>query len=552
LRNDQLRAKLTLDTSSGTVPAGGQLVATTEFFDKHGNRVDPRDRADIIAGYVLEDQSGHRLGTFRATSSPTSPALTATIPLPDEPGSYTVVQGTRVISASRHAFDAHDRQTVIVRELLKLVAKPAVLTETAEVGPFRVSVTLDASDGNTNIPAAFQAALNSSSTDLKLLDTTVAGRAVTFRFDAAKEGDSTGTITLTDPSSGRFAALSIPFRFTVRPKYLGLQLPGKMDFGAFPAGSDSVSLKPVLVSSLDEGSVPYSVEATDLSDGTHVLPLRPSPATITPIKGKPASVGFTAEIGDVPFGTYTGTAKFVLNATTPPNTWELPLRVVILDPLIASPVDFGVIEPGMIREATLVIRNTGGNLDGVEITAGDIQAEGGLIELSLPEAAMTLLSKKDTPVPVKLSVSPLVSSRGPHEGVVSILRTNGLKTSVPVRLTVDDQAPSPLVASPPHVRLTGNPGAVVQFALSVKLGAGVSKADELALRATELTSANKTSTDCVPEFQWINGNAIAPDKPVRAKGFLVMPSAPGTYHGEIVVKSTYAGTKTVVLTVNVR
>jgi len=72
------------------------------------------------------------------------------------------------------------------------------------------------------------------------------------------------------------------------------------------------------------------------------------------------------------------------------------------------------------------------------------------------------------------------------------------------------------------------------------------------VRATELTAANGMSTDSAPEFQWTNGNAITRDKPASAKAFLVAPSAPGTYRGEIVIESKHSGTKTVPLAFNVR
>ena len=552
LRNDQPCARMTLDTVDGTVATGSEITAKTELFDNDGNQLDPRNRPDFLTVFALQNEEKQTLLKVPAKPSPSTPSLGATIPVPNKAGPVTVVQGSRIITTSGHAFDSFERQTVIAQERLQLVARPAVLTETVETGRFQVSLTLESHDHKATIPEEFEASLNTTSSAITLVQSTAADGAVTFVFDATKEGDVTGTVTLTDASVGGFAPLCIPFRFTITPKYLGLKLPKGMDFGAFSANSGTVPLKSISVSSLDDRSASYRVEVTDLSNGTHILPLQPSLTSISPTKAKPASLGFTAEIGDAPFGAYTGTATFALSATIPPRTWELPLQVVILDPLVASPADFGVVAPGMICEGTLVLRNTGADLGNVQITAEDIQAKGGLIELSLPNAAFNLRSNAETSIPLKLSLSPLVSSRGPHEATIRIQRTSGVETTVPVRLTIEDNAPGSLVVSPARLSVIGKPRTVAQFNFSVKLGSAVSGAEELSVRATELTAANGMSTDSAPEFQWTNGNAITRDKPASAKAFLVAPSAPGTYRGEIVIESKHSGTKTVPLAFNVR
>ena len=67
----------------GCAATGGELKATTKFYDVDGKLVDPRKRADLSSAFQLLDESGKPLGTFPAKPSPVEPALEANIGLPN-------------------------------------------------------------------------------------------------------------------------------------------------------------------------------------------------------------------------------------------------------------------------------------------------------------------------------------------------------------------------------------------------------------------------------------------------------------------------------------
>ncbi|MCY2988009.1 MAG: hypothetical protein NTY19_09125 [Planctomycetota bacterium] len=216
-----------------------------------------------------------------------------------------------------------------------------------------------------------------------------------------------------------------------------------------------------------------------------------------------------------------------------------------------EPVDFGQVESGAIREATLTLQNRGGPLPGLNLSAESVVAEGGLIEFVLPDRLPALPAKESTTVPIKIAVSPLVSSRGPIQGLIRLRRPSGVESTVAVRLAIVDpgKAPSQIVISPNEVQLTAKPGEVVKFNLSVKLGPETSSADQFDVEAKPLNMTNGTTGDREPEFRWASGNAVTPTGRAILQGFVVGPSKSGTYRSEITIKSGRSGVKVVPLTI---
>lgn len=548
LRNDLPRAHFELTPDNGKVPVGGRIEARIGFTDNQGQPIDPRRRSDLQAGIRVLDQNGNLISQAIGQPSSDGPLLIASTDAPEQGGPITVEQISRVTSAGK-PFDKLEPQTVIVEERARLIGKPAVLTAHAKVGRFRVSATIAPTDATATAPASYDVQVTSPNGAIALANCSVNGQSVGLEFEAKTPGESTGAVTFSD-SSGIFSPLSIPFRFTIIPRYNGPNLPKLINFGAFPAQSGAVSLPPSNTTSGDDEDVSYSVQVSDLSNGQDVIPLRTSTSTIVLSKAKPTTIRFAAEIGDVAFGTYEGTVKISLNVVTPPQSWNLPVRLSILDPLALQPIDLGAVEPGFIRQASLVIRNEGSELRGLTLDLPTIQTEGGLVEVTADKSLPLVPAKSSTSLPISFSVSPLMTHRGPLEGTIRLRRPNGAETTTAVRLTVvaKGEAPSPLIASPEKIRLTTTTASVVQFDLTVKLAGGDASGDELTLTATSLTASDSTSTDCTPEFQWLNGRAITSAKAVNLKGFFVAPSVAGNYTGEITIHSKHAGMRSVPVT----
>ena len=548
LRNDLPRSRLSLNVRGGTAAAGGQIVATTDYTTSDGRPIDPRHRNDLGAGYLLQDEQGRTIAKVLARPSPSAPTLTASIPLPTKSGPVTVVQVTRDTSCGK-PFDAAQQQTVLLTEPTKLDSEPAVLTTSAEVGRFEVAARIA---GATGIPDKLETLLHSTSNAISLGASRIGGNTVTLEFEAKQPADFTGSVELTDPS-GQFAPLSIPFRFTVVAKCLGLSLPKNADCGAVMSNTGAASLGRIPVNSLDDAAISYGVHAGDLSNGSHVVRLRCRTASVSPTKATPATVECVAEVGDVPPGVYSGSLKFDRPNDPHGRSWTLPLRLSVLDSLIAEPLNFGSLEPGGVREAKLSVRNVGDDVGNVDVVTEDVQSEGGLIELSAPPKLPPLPSKTETAVVVKLSVSPLISARGAVDGAIRLRRANGVITVVPLRLELVDEGKgdSPLIVSPDRVELTARPVGIVKFELSMKLEAGTFGAKELTITAGNLVDTVGVATDSAPEFQWLGTSVVASDRPALVQGFVVAPSQPGVYRSDISVAAANFGTKVVPLTLRI-
>jgi hypothetical protein len=434
----------------------------------------------------------------------------------------------------------------MVKEPATLTPTPASLTATSDLGRFRASVKLTTSDPDMGIPNPLQIELQPSTPQLQLLRSRQTGDTLEFEFEAHGQGDFTGTLVITEPSSDMTLPCSIPYRFQVRPRYLGLVLAKQLDLGAFPAGVGEVKLPPIPVRSRDAEPATYLLRLTDLSNGTNVIAITASETTISLTNARRATVDLEADILDLPPGRYTGTATFVLR-DSPRRTWDIALQLVVTDTLTADELDFGTVEPGAIRQGTLTVRNHGGPLQGLATAAEPVQADGGLIELVLPDRLPTIDANGTIAVPVKLSVSPLVTSRGNRQVTIRLRRPNGTETDVPVRFTIADARPasSPIIVTPDQVRATAEAGSVVQFKLSIKLGPGNTSNDQLDVETKPFTAGDGTPTGLSPAFRWPSGNALTTNGRAILHGFLVAPDTPGEYHGKISIKSRNSGVKTV-------
>src|SRR5207244_4087004 len=110
-----------------------------------------------------------------------------------------------------------------------------------------------------------------------------------------------------------------------------------LKLGPVVANSGHKEIATVEFPSKDADEVTYTVDVEDLSNGSAVIPCQADQSKITPSKSKPAKITLTADVGNVPTGTYTAS---VLVKSTAGGTklWRTALTLQVTEPLTAPPL----------------------------------------------------------------------------------------------------------------------------------------------------------------------------------------------------------------------
>jgi hypothetical protein len=558
LRGDLVRTRMTLSPPGGTAGTGSRITATTDFHDRDGKAVDPRGRNDLTSEYQVLDARGTVVARAVGTPHPDRPALRAALDLPETPGPVTIRNLTGDASQGP-SFVAHQDRTLILARPLPLTVTPSPLAYSGPAGSFTLSAKVR-DHGPRDATTRYTAELAASTEDLRLAASRSKGDTVELEFRATKAGTHRGTLIVHADSAVPTGPAHVPYAFSIRPRQAGLALPRSKDtrLGTVLAASGTSELAAWSIPGLDVEPARYRVEATDLSDGAAVIPLKADPEVIEPTNGAPASLALTGEVGNVPAGVYTGSVAFTV-ADDPAQRWEIRTALTVVEPVSAGPLDLGTVEVGAIAKRPLVIANAGGPLRDLRLTTAPFVAGGRPVEaegiaVTVPAAIASLAGKGDTTIEVAAAISPLLKSRGPHQGSIRLHRAANQVIDIPIRLDVVDegQGPAALLASPPKVVLTAGPGEVVTFAVRIKPGNDLSGPIEVEGSAGAFRDVHGQRQTLDLVLEWPEGTRLGLKSAVTAKCYLIAPDRPGRYSADLTIRSRGAGTRSIPLTLEVK
>ncbi|MCH7728683.1 MAG: hypothetical protein IH991_19685 [Planctomycetes bacterium] len=491
-----------------------------------------------------------------ATPARNTPALQARVNVPNRPGSNLTIHGkTYATTPSGHEFSSSTDRTIAVLRPHKIVAKPEILRVSSKTGAFQSKLELSIPDAN-DLALRFSASFASKPASLRILSSESKDNTLTIRFEAVRPGTYRGNLVVRADARVPVPALNLPYEFDIKPKYFGLAVTTQaLDLKSVKSYSGAIRLATLTIPTPDETPLTYSLTVSDLSNGKAIIPVSADVRTVAPAKGRPAKIVLTVDIPDVPAGLYTARVLFAMRGSAQSGNFEQPFQVTVVDSLTIQPIDFGLLEPGSVRKQSLLISNDGRqDIHNLQLTTSDVAAKGGLVEVTAPTTVPIVKAANQTSVDVQVAVSPLVTSRGDHQGVLEVRRPNGTVSRIPVRLKIVDKGKgrSELIVSPDQVRLTAKPGEVVRFQLSVKLSSDGPDSDKLTLSSTVLTGPDNAPTNTRAEFRSNDGDTISKRSAVRVSGFLVAPDQPATYTAQISITSSRSGNRMIPLTLEVR
>lgn len=553
LRQDLVRAEMHVLTTGGLAPAGGTVKTVTKFFDDKGKPIDPRNRTDLTSEFQLEDSDGKTIVKVLAKPSTTDPALEATVPMPKVSGPVTI-RNITTDSSQGPPFVAEEARTFLVQTPARMTVDPTRLVLQGAVG--RLTARLKpVMHHDKALTATFSAEWEGVSQDLRLLEAKDNNGLLEVQLQAVKAGIHRGTLTVHGVAAVPVESVRVPVEVTVRQYSLGLNLPEQrtINVGSILANSGMRQLTTLEIPSLDDESRQYTVDVEDLTNGAVVIPCQSDQGRILPTKKKPALVGLSADVGNIPAGTYTAAVLIKPTTGTEARQWRTTVTLTVSEPLTVFPIDFGTVEVGKIAKRQVLLKNSGEALKDIHIGKVTVAAKGGDIVGTIADKA-DLDSRQEKSIPLILAISPTVESRGVHEGTVAFCRAGKQQLVASIRLNIvgKDEGPSGLLVAPANIRLKANPGEIVQFELRTKLTADTETAtDELQIATSSLRDESGKTLSQEIAFK-ATQSKLSQTSPATSQGFVIAPDRRGTFTAIITIRSKHVGTVRVPFTLDVQ
>lgn len=552
LRNDLARASMKLSTSEGAAPAGGTIDATTRFYDSTGKVIDPRDRDDLTSEFQVLDEAGQVISTVPAAPSDKEPELVATVPVPAKKGPI-VVRNLTIDATSSIPFEAVEERTLLVQEPMLLTATPAILKIQTVPGRFQATLKLQTQNAVKTI--TYAAKLRDKAGSLRLIKSKSTDSGLELEFESLRPGDHRGEIVVQATASVPIKSLHVPFAITVVDPVQGLSIPRSrdVDVGTFLATSGRQKLSRLEFTSLDADPATYSVEATDLDSGTDVISMIADQQEISPIKGQPAVVQLTADIGNSPSGEYRGTLNVRRPGSAATDCWTTSLTLTVTEPLtVPKEIDLGKMEVGKTKQMKFTVKNGGTALRDLALDKPTINADGGGLIIEMPDKIPVLGASASREIELSVSVDPDTTGRGVHQGIIGVRRIRDQTLEIPVRLTIVDEGEgeSLLLVAPAQISLSAKTGEIARCELRVKTTA--KNVDEITAQAERFQDQAGTGAEVDVSLTWPRGNKLKSTNPVEIVCEIIAPDRPGVYTAQIRIAGRNSGTKRIPLKLQVK
>jgi hypothetical protein len=354
-------------------------------------------------------------------------------------------------------------------------------------------------------------------------------------------------------------ASGLPFRAesqrTIRVVQEGLALPlrQRLELGEALAGSGKKSAS-LRIPSRDTRARTYDVTALALvlPHSRNLIPVTADKTTVAPTKNTPDTLRLSVDVGDVRPGKYEG--RLLITWSDEPGwTWEILLALTVIEPLKIAPLDFGKVAPGTTKTRHLRIGNTASAPISASLVAPPLTTQGGRITFRLSDKAADLGPGEEKEVPIRVVVSPLITSKGKLTGALTV-RRGSQEIVVPVNLVITQEGEGgALLCTPKEVSLDGaKPGELQTFQLEIKLAAQGSEADEVTAAASFKDAQGRAADVIVALKDLRKGVKLTRDKGVLATVKIAAPEKPGVYTGAITLSSVHTGSVRVPITLTVK
>lgn len=238
----------------------------------------------------------------------------------------------------------------------------------------------------------------------------------------------------------------------------------------------------------------------------------------------------------------------------------MPVKLSVTEPLSAGTLDFGTLVPGQIANKSVEISNLAPHPVTDITVKQDVKwrAEQGTaikhddLDFAIEPMMLNLAAKGRSSLRGKLTVSPLLKTRGLVTGEVIISRGDVAAVTVPLTFKVIDDTPdlARFAVVPERLELKGAPGAVVEFQVRCRF---TEKAQDDEVTATIGAFETASGKRLVVEAEFENAKSpLKNDGAVSFKGFLVAPAVAGVYRADVTLKTNAAGVRVIPLTLNIQ